>query len=188
ADPLATLTPAQVDAYIAGRNAYKRQFTPEEGLGPVFNIPKCSGCHNNPIGGAGGVTVELFGFLDPETGEFDPLRDFGGPVKQASAIPGCDVETVPSAANVLAVRRTLGSMGYGLIEAIPDDAIEANADPDDLDGDGVRGFVHWVHALEDATGPARAGRFGWKAQLPTVMSFSVDAAHNEIGLTSPLLM
>ncbi|MCP4837459.1 MAG: hypothetical protein GY895_22155, partial [Phycisphaera sp.] len=61
ADPLAALTPAQLDAYIAGRNAYKRQFTPEEGLGPVFNIPKCSGCHNNPIGGAGGVTVELFG-------------------------------------------------------------------------------------------------------------------------------
>ncbi|MDB4633131.1 hypothetical protein OAG01_01670, partial [bacterium] len=188
AAPLAALTPDQLDAYSAGRNAYKRQFTPEEGLGPVFNIPTCSGCHNNPIGGAGGVTVELFGFLDPNTGEFDPLRNLGGPVKQASAIPGCSVETVPSAANVHTVRRTLGSMGYGLIEAIPDEAIEANADPDDLDGDGVRGFVHWVHALEDASGPARAGRFGWKAQLPTVMSFSVDAAHNEIGLTSPLLM
>lgn len=77
-------------------------------------------------------------------------------------------------------------MGYGMIEAIPDEAILALEDPRDDDGDGIHGFVNWVEALE-APDVSRVGRFGWKAQLPTIVSFSADAAHNELGLTSELL-
>ncbi len=189
ADPLPGLSPVERSAYDAGRAAYQRAFTADEGLGPIFNGTSCVGCHSNPVGGAGTQTVTQFGFMDPFTGEFDPLAHLGGPVRQANAIDLDCRENVPdeSIANVEIRRLTLGSMGYGLIEAIPDEAIAANADPDDADGDGVRGFVNWVHALEDSSGELRAGRFGWKSQLPTVMSFSIDASHNELGLTSTVL-
>ncbi len=189
ADPLPGLSSLERAAYDAGRAAYQRAFTAEEGLGPIFNGTSCVGCHSNPVGGAGTQTVTQFGFMDPFTGEFDPLAHLGGPVRQANAIELDCRENVPdeTIANVEIRRLTLGSMGYGLIEAIPDEAIAANADPDDADGDGVRGFVNWVHALEDSSGELRAGRFGWKSQLPTVMSFSIDASHNELGLTSTVL-
>jgi len=38
---------------------------------------------------------------------------------------------------------------------------------------------------EIATGATRVGRFGWKAQVPTLHQFSGDAYLNEMGITSP---
>ena len=52
----------------------------------------------------------------------------------------------------------------------------------------ITGRVHWVAALEDAPGSAkRVGRFGWKCQIATVLSFSASAATNELGFTNHLL-
>jgi hypothetical protein len=85
---------------------------------------------------------------------------------------------------------TNSSMAFGMVEAVPDADIAANADPEDLNGDGISGRVHWVRPLEetDANAPLRAGRFGWKAQVATVLSFSADATRNEMGITNRLLM
>src|SRR3954471_17986579 len=52
-------------------------------------------------------------------------------------------------------------VGLGLLEAIPEAEIQAMADPDDANGDGISGRVHIVADLE--TGVPRLGRFGWKA-------------------------
>ena len=56
--------------------------------------------------------------------------------------------------------------GMGLLEAIPDSAILALADPDDADGDGISGRANMVWSVRD--GETRLGRFGWKANVPTV--------------------
>ena len=184
-DPLADLTAEELENFERGREAYQKSFTEAEGLGPIFNLASCAACHGSPLGGAGVTTVNLFGLLDSETGSFDPLADLGGPVRQANAVdPDC-IEDIPSVANVDTRRVTLGAMGYGLLEAIPEASIVAGEDPSDVDGDGVRGFVNWVESLE-SPGTPMVGRFGWKGQLPTILSFSADAAHNELGLTSVL--
>lgn len=95
-EPLRGLTESELQRFEQGRLAYQRSFTKEEGLGPIFNLTSCSSCHFSPVGGAGVTTVNLFGFLDEGTGEFDPLIDQGGPVRQANAIdPDC-IEEVPS--------------------------------------------------------------------------------------------
>ena len=63
--------------------------------------------------------------------------------------------------------------GAGLVEAIADDDIEALADPDDRDRDGISGRAALVRDL--ATGEQRIGRFGWKAQHATLLTFGADA-------------
>ena len=58
------------------------------------------------------------------------------------------------------------AFGVGLLEAIPESDIQAMADPDDEDGDGISGRANMVwDVIEQRT---RLGRFGWKANVPTV--------------------
>ncbi|WP_397380023.1 di-heme oxidoredictase family protein [Pseudomonas sp.] len=76
-------------------------------------------------------------------------------------------------------------IGLGLLEAIPEAAILANADPDDLNGDGISGRANqvWDHAQQRTT----LGRFGWKAGQPTLNQQNTDAFANDMGLTSTLI-
>ncbi|HDS1734620.1 di-heme oxidoredictase family protein [Pseudomonas sp. BP8] len=75
-------------------------------------------------------------------------------------------------------------IGLGLLEAIPDAAILANADPDDRNGDGIRGRANQV--WDDAQGKTVLGRFGWKAGQPNVNQQNVHAFAGDMGLTSTL--
>lgn len=74
--------------------------------------------------------------------------------------------------------------GLGLLEAIPEAAIRALADPDDADGDGISGRANEVWDVR-AEAPA-LGRFGWKAGQPTVEQQSAAAFAGDIGITSSL--
>ena len=76
--------------------------------------------------------------------------------------------------------------GGGLLEAIPDAAILAKADPDDSDGDGISGRANMVWSVRD--GETRLGRFGWKANVPTLEQQIAGAFHGDIGITSPLFV
>ncbi|MCZ6862592.1 MAG: hypothetical protein O7I42_20360 [Alphaproteobacteria bacterium] len=181
-DPLLGLTPDQLDRFFIGKESYSRVFTAEEGLGPIFNQDSCGSCHNNTVGGTGTVTVTRAGFIDRQ-GNFDPLVDFGGSLFQQESISEECAEVVPDEANSITLRVTNGMMGYGLVEAIADGDIEALADPDDADRDGISGRVHIVGAVEDELD--HVGRFGWKAHAATMMTFSAGASLNELGITNP---
>ena len=74
--------------------------------------------------------------------------------------------------------------GMGLLEAIPESDLLAASDPDDADGDGVSGRANLVWSVRD--GETRLGRFGWKANVPTVEQQIAGAFHGDIGITSPL--
>jgi hypothetical protein len=180
--PLDGLTPAELELFVVGQQRYLTPLTPEAGLGPIFNKAGCFSCHSNPVGGWGSISVKRFGL--EEKGVFNPLDELGGSLLQAQAISVDCREVIPEEANVEATRITNSSLAFGMIEAIPSEAIAANADPDDLNGDGISGKVHWVGLIEDPKAPLRAGRFGWKAQLATVLSFSADASRMEMGLTN----
>lgn len=181
--PLAGLNAQQLQRFQAGRDDFTHVFVAGEGLGPIFNQSSCGSCHNNPVGGPGGQSVTRFGFTDGK-GIFDPLASLGGSLLQAQAINTACQEVVPAAANTTSLRITTSALGIGLIEAIPDaDIASRELNPPNPN---VSGRVHWVTPLETPTGPLRAGRFGWKAQVATVLTFSGDASKNELGFTNRL--
>ncbi|MFM7481315.1 MAG: di-heme oxidoredictase family protein [Planctomycetota bacterium] len=181
--PLSGLTADQVARFEVGRSLYVTPVAMEDGLGPIMNKSNCGSCHANPLGGWGAISVTRFGM--EEKGVFMLYPGESQSLAQSLSISGFCAETIPADASIVRTRLTNSSMAFGLVEAIPDVQIAANADPNDVNGDGISGRVHWVSALEDPTGsPLRAGRFGWKAQVATVLTFSADAARNEMGLTN----
>ena len=74
--------------------------------------------------------------------------------------------------------------GLGLIEAIDEEAIRAGADPDDKDEDGVSGRINVVWDIEREK--RVLGRFGWKANQPSLPQQVATALLEDIGITSPL--
>lgn len=72
--------------------------------------------------------------------------------------------------------------GLGLIQAIHPGDIEALADPDDTDGNGISGKVSRVRDPE--TGALALGRFGWKASQPSVRAQSAAAFSGDIGIST----
>ena len=79
---------------------------------------------------------------------------------------------------LLSARVAPALLGMGLLESIPEAALEARADPDDADRDGISGRVH---RLPDG----RIGRFGWKAIQATVREQTAAAFNEDLGITSP---
>ena len=69
-------------------------------------------------------------------------------------------------ATTLSPRVTPPMIGLGLVEQIHPADILANADPDDSDGDGISGKPSIVR--DGNTGKPTLGRFGWKAQTPSI--------------------
>ena len=177
--PLAGLTLDELAAFNAGRAEFTHVETPEDGLGPIFNGRSCVQCHGTPAaGGASPTTVTRFGRT--VNGVFDPLEAKGGSLLQRFAIDPAALELIPPEANTIAQRESTPLFGLGLIEAIPDEAILANARA--AKPDGVRGRAALV--VDVASGEERVGRFGWKAQVATLLTFAGDAYRNEMGITN----
>jgi CxxC motif-containing protein (DUF1111 family) len=75
-------------------------------------------------------------------------------------------------------------VGLGLLEAIDEASILALADEADADGDGISGRPNYV--FDVLSGTMRIGRFGWKANQPSLMQQNAGAFLGDIGITSPL--
>ncbi|WP_456319602.1 di-heme oxidoreductase family protein [Halomonas elongata] len=76
-------------------------------------------------------------------------------------------------------------IGLGLLETLPAAALEAAADPDDADGDGISGRINRV--WDKRRGETVIGRFGWKAGEPSIEQQSLEAFAGDMGLTSNLV-
>lgn len=182
-DPLAGLTTQQLAQFQAGKSLFRRIFTAEDGLGPTHNLHSCIACHSNPIGGSSPNSITMFG-RQTENG-FDPLSHLGGPLLQGESIDQRCAEKVPPEANVISDRISPSVLGGGLIEAIADETLASLASSQ---SGQISGRVNWVTALEDPAGhPHRAGRFGFKSQIATLLTFTAAASRNELGLTNRFL-
>lgn len=186
-DPLRGLSAAERARFDSGRVVFDSTFTPEVGLGPLFNASGCAECHEDPVSGANGDEVERHAavFHPERTGlTCDVLAGQGGPVFQDSVTPalraalGIDHEPLPAGVTTVAARTTPDVFGFGLLDAVPDSVILANADPDDRDGDGISGRPNRFF-------DGRLGRFGRKALVPTLREFNDGAFQIESGITSP---
>ncbi len=179
--PLPGLTVTQTVDAMDGNSLFTTPRTPATGLGPIFNDVSCAACHSTPsIGGWGRTTTTRFG--QTVAGIFNPLTSLDGSLLHArTTIPALQ-EVIPAQANVAARRLTTPLYGAGLVEAIPDAAIEALAAAKKPAGIAGRAAL----VLDVASNTTRVGRFGWKAQQATILSFTGDAFDNEIGVTNAL--
>ena len=89
-----------------------------------------------------------------------------------------DVEVSPRVAPVV--------FGLGLLEAIPEETILAYADEADVDGDGISGKPNYVWDVVKKR--YALGRFGWKANQPTLLQQVAAAYHDDMGITTSLFM
>ncbi|MEA2337347.1 MAG: hypothetical protein QOE82_1354 [Thermoanaerobaculia bacterium] len=186
---LAGLTAAQVASFNSGRGSFNRDATPATGLGPVFNDRSCNVCHNVPAIG-GGSNRLVTRFARRVGGVFDPLTELGGSLLQDRGL-GAGIgsqhnfipEVVPAQATIVVRRRTTPLFGLGLVDATPDADFVALAAMQAARGDGVAGRVNMTDNIR--AGTKTVGRFGWKAQVPTLFQFAGDALVNEMGITTP---
>jgi CxxC motif-containing protein (DUF1111 family) len=180
-DPLPGITPAEFEAFRIGLDDFVEIEQPHEGLGPLFNGAGCAACHNVPaIGGVTPMTEMRAGHRDAE-GKFHVVGFTT--LFQMFSIPDHRCQAVmPPEVNVIARRMPIPLFGAGLVEAIPDETLLALEDPFDRDRDGISGRAAIV--TDVATGQRRVGRFGWKAQIATLLTFAGDAYTNEMGITN----
>jgi CxxC motif-containing protein (DUF1111 family) len=178
---LAGLTADQTRAFRDGLQVFRVQKTAATGLGPIFNNVSCIVCHS--AGGPGGASPRNVTHFGRNTnGVFDPLSTLGGSLLQNSAISAAAAEVIPRQANVIARRQSTPIFGAGLIEAIPEATLLQNEARPSVDG--IRGKA--ARIVDIASGQNAIGRFGWKAQQATLLSFSGDAFLNEMGITNRL--
>lgn len=181
--PLPGLTDEQLLRFRQGRALFDRAFTPEEGLGPIFNQARCVSCHDLPeSGGHGAEPVTKVSHYDPDTG-CDPLTRLGGGLLQESVVPamreaGLRAERTPAEANGVTLMFPPQLFGLGLVEAVAEGRILSRSDPEDSDGDGISGRPGL-----DPDG--RLARFGLRATHATLDSFIEEAIRVEMGLTTP---
>src|SRR5688572_18619565 len=120
--PIEGLTDAEIAAFARGDEEFGRQFSPNTGLGPIFNDVSCATCHSGD--GRGQLRNSLTRIGDQANGF---LNDLGGPQIQDKAISGAQAERIPDGVP-FSVRLPPPVFGVGMIEAIPEAAIVANAD------------------------------------------------------------
>ena len=186
-EPLQGLTPDLLARFQAGKAVFEREFDPLGGLGPVFNNTSCAKCHDQGAIGGGSDTLETR-YGQVINGVFNPLTQFDGQLLHSKGIGlfnGVDFvgEVVPPEANVVAHRRTTPLFGLGLVDAVPDQFLQdlAQFEQDFTPETAGRALV-----LTDVfSGQPRVGRFGWKCQIGTVLTFTGNAFLNEMGITTP---
>jgi len=187
--PIEGLTYAENARFLAGDIAFNDQvFTVSTGLGPLFNANSCVSCHAGDGKGTPFTALIRFGQTDSTGNKF---LDQGGPQLQTKAIPGYEPETLPEGATYTKLVPTAVT-GLGYLQYVTDEDIIAMSDPDDLDNNGIRGVPNWKE-LEDYLTPSEGAierngkyihRFGKKASVYNLLSQTVTAYNEDMGITS----
>jgi len=180
-EPFTNLTAAESDRFIAGKDEFEEVEAIDAGLGPIFNDASCATCHDEPVGGTTGRKETRFGRV--LNGAFDPMFELGGSLIQDRGIESFTGEVVPAGATVSAQRITTPLFGLGLVDAVPDEELRQLAQLEAATSPATAGTPSMTREIR--TGRTRVGRFGWKAQVPTLHQFSGDAYLNEMGITNP---
>jgi CxxC motif-containing protein (DUF1111 family) len=157
---------------------FSERETIDDGLGPTYNDTGCVECHQFPDPGAFAQQMEFRAgrtvngiFTDPP----------GGQLIHARATDARIMERINTGQNTRAFRVVLSTLGDGFVECLANSTLEDNVAAQPL---AQRGTLTNVPVTE-ANNTLRRGRFGWKAQQASLVSFSGDAYLNEMGITNP---
>jgi CxxC motif-containing protein (DUF1111 family) len=185
-----------------------------DGLGPIFNAQSCRECHQNPVSGSTSQVKELRAGHHDANGNFvaatATLADGTITIANRSLInqraicPAVDTitvngqsqtfsfpqtqgqERISTAETIRAFRMSLNTLGDGFIESIADQTLLDMALSQCTRTNGaICGEAVHVPVLE-ASGALAVGRFGWKDQHASLLSFSSDAYLNEMGISNRL--
>jgi CxxC motif-containing protein (DUF1111 family) len=183
------------DTFALDQQNYERVHDVDTGLGPVYNGRACAECHQNPVSGGASQFTELrVGHTDANGNFVNPtvlIDDGAGSIAGRSIINDRAIvpeaqEHIPDTENIRALRAALNTLGDGFVEAIDDNTLKAIAQNQlDLSEGRIHGEAIEVPVLE-APGQNRVGRFGWKDQHSSLLSFIGDAYLNEMGVTNRL--
>jgi CxxC motif-containing protein (DUF1111 family) len=208
--PLQGLSPAEMQAFGNGRNAFSEVENVKDGLGPRFNLDSCAGCHARPDVGGSSPNVNPQVAVATKNGAANQIPPFiqpNGPVRavrfrqnpdgtpdggvhdlfvisgRTDAPAACSI-TQPNFTNPqnIVFRIPTPTFGLGLIEAITDTALRNNlAANANLKAQlGIHGQFNT--SANDGT----ITRFGWKAQNKSLLMFSGEAYNVEIGISNEL--
>jgi CxxC motif-containing protein (DUF1111 family) len=173
-----------------------------DGLGPLYNAQSCRECHQNPVSGAASQVTELrVGHQGPD-GHFrtpDIAIAHGAEVITGrslvndraicpnAAFPDKEIqERVPETETIRALRLSVNLLGDGFVEAIADQTLVDLSKQQCKSSHGkICGQILYVPIVE-APGQMGVGRFGWKDQHASLLSFAGDAYLNEMGITNRL--
>jgi len=173
-----------------------------DGLGPLYNAQSCRECHQNPISGGPSQVTEL------RVGHLGPDKRFRNPeipiahgaetitgrslvnlraICPSGAFPNTEIqERVPDTESIRTTRLSLNLLGDGFVEAVADQTlVDLSRDQCKASHGKICGQVLYVPIVE-APGQTGVGRFGWKDQQASLLSFSGDAYLNEMGITNRL--
>jgi CxxC motif-containing protein (DUF1111 family) len=183
------------DTFALDQAEFERRHDPSTGLGPVFNATSCVECHNNGVAGsASQFTEQRFGHTDANGNFVNPTVTING---GANTITGRSIvndraicpqaqEHVASTETIHALRAVLNTLGDGFVEAAGDQTYLMIAASQPSQSKGlIHGEAIQVPVFE-APGQTAVGKFGWKDQDATILSFSGDAYLNEMGVTNRL--
>ena len=173
-----------------------------DGLGPLYNAQSCRECHQNPTSGGPSQVSELrVGHRGPH-GKFEnpeiPIAHGTEIIKGRSlvndraicpnaAFPVTEIqERVPDSEQIRTFRVSLNLLGDGFVEAVPDRTlVDLAKEQCNKSHHKICGQVLYVPIVE-APGQTAVGRFGWKDQHVSLLSFAADAYLNEMGITNRL--
>ena len=173
-----------------------------DGLGPLYNAQSCRECHQNPTSGGASQVAELrvghegpdHRFMNPEIPINRGAETITGrtlvndrAICPSGAFPTTEIqERVPETETIRTTRMSLNLLGDGFVEAVADQTLADLAHKQCKDSNHkICGQVIYVPILE-APGQTGVGRFGWKDQHASLLSFSGDAYLNEMGITTRL--
>jgi CxxC motif-containing protein (DUF1111 family) len=194
----------QADMDMASMQFQEVEAPTPDGLGPVFNDVSCVSCHQSPATGGASQILEFraghydstrpswflershIGDTNGSSGTFvaaTAITADGTPIPNRSlinqrAICAKAVEHLTDVDNVHASRLSLGLFGDAFVEAVPDATLLDIAKHN-------HGEAIMVDVLE-SPGTKEVGRFGWKTQHASLLSFAADAYLNEMGITNRL--
>ena len=173
-----------------------------DGLGPLYNAQSCRECHQSPVSGAASQVSELrVGHLSHE-GRFRnpeiPINHGSEIIKDRTlvndraicpnaAFPDKEIqERVPDTETIRTFRLSVNLLGDGFVEAVADQTfVDLSREQCKSSHGKICGQVLNVPIVE-APGKMGVGRFGWKDQHASLLSFAGDAYLNEMGITNRL--
>jgi len=183
------------DTFANDQAIFEEEDGVDGSLGPIYNARGCVDCHQTPVTGGSSQVTEL------RVGHRDRFGNFVNPTilinNGATAIANRSLvndravcpqaqERVPGTETIRAQRASLNVLGDGFVEAIDSNTLLAisRAQPGQSGGRIAGEFIQVP--LAEAPGQFRGGRFGWKNQQASLLSFAADAYLNEQGVTSSL--
>jgi CxxC motif-containing protein (DUF1111 family) len=163
-EPRAEASDVERKIFQDGLRQFSRAWDENDGVGQRFNANSCVGCHSAPVAGGSGVKADSFVLVAND------IADAGGGhvFRRFQRTEDGVIELPPPSG--ASRRKPLSLFGLGLLE-LPDLRRPAAPVPGP---DKIRGKLGGT--------AEKPGRFGWKARVPDIKSFTATAFAQELGV------